>query len=83
MTMAETARDVKVTLEPMLAARLDAVVAVEQRAYAHPWNRTNFLDALQSGYQALMLLAGDVLLGYFVAMQGCGRSASAQHHGSS
>jgi ribosomal-protein-alanine N-acetyltransferase len=70
MTMAESARDVQVTLEPMLAERLDAVVAIEQRAYAHPWNRTNFLDALQSGNQALMLVAGDVLLGYFVAMPG-------------
>jgi len=46
------------------------VLAVEQRAYAHPWNRTNFLDALQSGYQAQMLLAEETLLGYFIAMQG-------------
>ena len=49
---------------------LDAVLAVEQRAYAHPWNRTNFLDALQAGYQAQMLVAGDTLLGYFIAMEG-------------
>lgn len=49
---------------------LDAVLGVEQRAYAHPWNRTNFLDALQSGYQAQMLVAGDTLLGYFIAMEG-------------
>jgi len=46
------------------------VVAIEQRAYAHPWNRTHFLDSLQSGNQAQLLMAGDVLLGYFVAMQG-------------
>ncbi len=56
--------------EPMLAERVDAVVQIEQRAYVHPWNRTNFLDALQSGYQAQVLLADETLLGYFVAMQG-------------
>ena len=61
---------VEVQFEAMLAERLDAVVAIEQRAYAHPWNRTNFLDALQSGNQAQMLVAEDLLLGYFVAMAG-------------
>jgi ribosomal-protein-alanine N-acetyltransferase len=68
--MVEGKADVEVRFEPMLAEQLDAVVAIEQRAYAHPWNRTNFMDALQSGNQAQMLLAGDVLLGYFVAMPG-------------
>jgi ribosomal-protein-alanine N-acetyltransferase len=68
--MVEVQPAVEVHFEPMLAERLDAVVAVEQRAYAHPWNHTNFLDALQSGNQAQMLMAGDVLLGYFVAMPG-------------
>jgi ribosomal-protein-alanine N-acetyltransferase len=61
---------VEVQFEPLLAERVDAVVQIEQRAYAHPWNRTNFLDALQSGYQAQVLLADETLLGYFVAMQG-------------
>ena len=56
--------------EPLLADRLDEVVRVEQRAYAHPWTRANFLDALHSGYQAQMLMGGDALLGYFVAMKG-------------
>jgi ribosomal-protein-alanine N-acetyltransferase len=61
---------VEVQFEAMLAERLDAVVAIEQRAYAHPWSRTHFLDALQSGNQAQLLVADDVLLGYFVAMPG-------------
>ena len=55
---------------PLRVERLDAVLAVEQRAYAHPWNRTNFFDALEAGYQAQLLVAGDALLGYFVAMEG-------------
>ena len=61
---------VEVQFQPMLAERIDAVLQIEQRAYAQPWNRTNFSDALQSGYQAQMLLADDILLGYFVAMEG-------------
>ena len=68
--MQDVRSSVEVQFEPLLAERVDAVVQVEQRAYAHPWNRTNFLDALQSGYQAQMLMAGETLLGYFVAMQG-------------
>jgi ribosomal-protein-alanine N-acetyltransferase len=56
--------------EPMTEARLDEVVAVEARAYEHPWTRGNFADSLRSGYQAQVLVAGGRLLGYFVAMQG-------------
>src|SRR6478672_4256961 len=56
--------------ENLTLARLDAVLSVEQRAYPHPWTRGNFIDALASGYQAQVLLAGDHLLGYFVAMLG-------------
>ena len=56
--------------QSLTAERLDAVLAVEQRAYAHPWNRSHFLDALQAGYKAQMLVADDALLGYFVAMEG-------------
>lgn len=56
--------------EPMTEARLDEVVAIERRAYDHPWTRGNFVDSLRSGYQAQLLCAGDVLIGYFVAMRG-------------
>ena len=56
--------------ESLTLARLDALLAVEQRAYTHPWTRGNFTDALAAGYQAQVLMAGDALLGYFIAMQG-------------
>jgi len=56
--------------EPMTEAGLDAVVAIERRAYEHPWTRGNFTDSLRSGYEAQLLCAGEVLLGYFVAMKG-------------
>ncbi len=55
---------------PLLAEHFDAVVALEQQAYAHAWSRANFLDALHSGYHVQLLLAEDEVLGYFVAMKG-------------
>jgi [ribosomal protein S18]-alanine N-acetyltransferase len=61
---------IEVRLEPMREADLDAVVALEQQAYPHPWQRRHFADCLASGYQAQLLMAGDTLLGYFVAMKG-------------
>jgi ribosomal-protein-alanine N-acetyltransferase len=56
--------------EPLTGDRLDAVVAIEARSYEHPWTLGNFSDSLKSGYQAQVLVAGDTLLGYFVAMKG-------------
>ena len=55
---------------PMREDDLDAVAALERTAYAHPWERQHFSDCLASGYQAQRLLAGEHLLGYFVAMKG-------------
>ena len=65
-----SAQTIEVRLEPMTEAHLHAVVALEHRAYAHPWQQKHFSDCLASGYQAQMLMAGEVLLGYFVAMKG-------------
>ncbi len=56
--------------EPMSAAWLDAVLAIEQSAYSHPWSRANFSDSLAAGYELQCLVGGDELLGYFVAMAG-------------
>jgi len=57
--------------EPMSTAWLDAVLAIEQASYTHPWTRRNFADSLASGYLCQMLLdAHDSLLGYLVAMKG-------------
>lgn len=55
---------------PMTPDRLGAVMAIEAIAYPHPWTRGNFSDSLRAGYQAQLLVAGDTLLGYFVAMKG-------------
>ncbi|MEY2859933.1 MAG: hypothetical protein RL392_391 [Pseudomonadota bacterium] len=63
-------KSMEALFEPLLADRLDEVMRVEQRTYAHPWTRGNFIDALHSGYQAQMLMADGHVLGYFVAMKG-------------
>jgi ribosomal-protein-alanine N-acetyltransferase len=59
----------EVRFAELTADDLDAVIAVEQSVYGHPWTVGNFKDALASGYQAQRLLAGDTLMGYFVAMK--------------
>jgi [ribosomal protein S18]-alanine N-acetyltransferase len=68
--MSAVFKTIEAGFEPMGEARLSEVIAIERRAYAHPWTRGNFSDSLRSGYQAQLLCAGDVVLGYFVAMLG-------------
>jgi len=68
--MSAVFKSMEAGFEPMTESRLDEVVAIERRAYRHPWTRGNFSDSLRSGYQAQLLCAGDVIVGYFVAMQG-------------
>lgn len=61
---------------PALALRamqrhdLDAVHALETRAYAYPWSQRNFIDSLLAGYLAEVLELDGALAGYFVAMVG-------------
>ncbi len=61
--------EIKVQLLTMTEAHLEAVVAVEQTAYSHPWTLGNFKDALKAGNVAYRLVAEEQLVGYFVAMQ--------------
>jgi len=68
--MSAVFRTMEAEFEPLTEERLDEVVAVERTAYDHPWTRGNFVDSLHSGYQAQVLGANGVLLGYFVAMKG-------------
>ncbi len=68
--MSAVLKNTEARFEPLALQHLDAVLRVEQQAYAHPWSRGNFIDTLKSGYEAQLLMAGDTLLGYFVAMKG-------------
>ena len=68
--MSAVLKPVEARFEPLLPERLGDLLEVERLAYPHPWTRGNFLDALTSGDQTQLLMAGDELLGYFVAMKG-------------
>ena len=68
--MSAVLKTVEARFEPLTEARLDEVLVIENASYDHPWTRGNFIDSLRSGYQAQMLIAGETLLGYFVAMKG-------------
>ena len=68
--LVEPADPLQARFEPLVAGRLDAVLAVEKTAYALPWTQGNFIDAIRSGYEGQLLMAGDLLIGYFVAMKG-------------
>jgi len=68
--MSAVFKAIEAQFEPLTEARLNEVVAIERLAYDHPWTAGNFSDSLRSGYEAQLLRAGDVVLGYFVAMKG-------------
>ena len=50
--------------------QLDALLAVENQCYSHPWTRGNFIDSMAMGYAIQLLWIDSQLVGYFVAMQG-------------
>lgn len=53
-------------LRAMREGDLDAVMAIERRAYPFPWTRGIFRDCLLAGYPALLALEDDVPAGYAV-----------------
>jgi ribosomal-protein-alanine N-acetyltransferase len=59
-----------VNLASMTSADLEAVLAIEQTAYGHPWTRGNFQDSLNPLFEAQCLWLEGELLGYFLAMRG-------------
>lgn len=68
--MSAVFKAVEAHFEPLTEVRLEEVAAIECQAYDHPWTRGNFADSLRSGYQAQLLEAGGIVLGYFIAMKG-------------
>ena len=56
-------------LERMRESDLEAVLAIENAVYPHPWTRGNFVDAIAAGYQCRVLRdSNGVVLGYFLVM---------------
>lgn len=68
--MSAVFRTLEARLEALSPQWLDTILPIEQSAYEHPWSRGNFADSLRAGYEARLLVAGDTVLGYFVAMKG-------------
>lgn len=68
--MSAVLQPIEAHLELLTAARVEQVCAVEQTAYSHPWTQRNFLDSLEAGYHCQLLMGGETLIGYFVAMKG-------------
>jgi ribosomal-protein-alanine N-acetyltransferase len=61
-------------LAPMADADLEAVLAIEQAVYTHPWTRGNFADSLRAGYQCCTWRMGAELVGYFVLLAAAGEA---------
>ncbi len=61
-------------LAPMGEGDLDAVLAIEQAVYTHPWTRGNFADSLRSGTQCCTWRLGGELVGYFVLLAAAGEA---------
>jgi len=55
-------------MQPLSHADVDEMVAIEERAYAFPWTRGNFIDSLHSGYSGWGGRSHGKLVGYFVLM---------------
>jgi len=58
----------------MTGADLDAVAAIEQTAYPHPWTRGNFSDSLEAGYHCWVVECGGATAGYTVVMIAAGEA---------
>lgn len=61
-------------LRPMREGDLDAVMAIEQRAYPFPWTRGIFRDCLAAGYPAWVLLEHALPVGYSVVSIAAGEA---------
>lgn len=57
-------------LRPLRADDLDAVMAIEQRAYEFPWTRGHFEDSLRAGHLLHLVEDGGQPVAYSVAMAG-------------
>jgi len=58
----------------MTASDLDAVMAIENEIYPHPWTRGNFNDSLNAGYHCLAMTIAGGIVGYSVVMIAAGEA---------
>ena len=58
----------------MTASDIDAVMAIEEVIYTHPWTRGNFVDSLAAQSHCYVLEWHGVMAGYAVLMTGAGEA---------
>lgn len=61
-------------LRPMREADLDAVMAIEVRAYPYPWTLGILRDCLRADYPAWVLLHDGAVIGYFLMSLAAGEA---------
>lgn len=57
-------RHLRAQLRPMREADLDAIMAIEQRAYPFPWTQGIFRDCLRAGHHGWVLDHDGAIVGY-------------------
>lgn len=68
--MSASMLDLDLRWRPATVADADALLAIEQRAYSHPWSRGNFIDSLAGGHWAWCATLGEgPIRAYWLAMQ--------------
>lgn len=58
----------------MTGGDLNAVMAIEDAVYTHPWTRGNFGDSLAAGYHCWIVECGSEVAGYSVVMIAAGEA---------
>ena len=58
----------------MVADDLDAIAAIENAVYPHPWTRGNFADSLAAGYHCWVIECAGNVAGYTVVMVAAGEA---------
>ena len=58
----------------MAAADIDAVVAIEDAVYPHPWTLGNFADSIAAGYHCWVVECAGEMAGYTVVMIAAGEA---------
>jgi ribosomal-protein-alanine N-acetyltransferase len=53
---------------------LDAVMAIENAVYTHPWTRGNFADSLNAGYHCWLMECGGMTVGYCIVAIAAGEA---------
>ena len=60
--------DAPLAWSPCAVDDVDAMLAIEQQVYSHPWSRGNFIDSLSAAHWAWKGCDAQGLLAYWLAL---------------